>query len=67
MDESLKLRSIKRISQQVKHLLETMFHTETTNPRQKLNAQQMHEELLRRAEPGKIEENDIYKVSTVTN
>ncbi|GBC48017.2 hypothetical protein GLOIN_2v1877441 [Rhizophagus irregularis DAOM 181602=DAOM 197198] len=28
-----------------------MFHTETTNPRQKLNAQQMHEELLRRAEP----------------
>uniref|UniRef100_U9UJW1 Uncharacterized protein n=1 Tax=Rhizophagus irregularis (strain DAOM 181602 / DAOM 197198 / MUCL 43194) TaxID=747089 RepID=U9UJW1_RHIID len=30
-----------------------MFHTETTNPRQKLNAQQMHEELLRRAEPAK--------------
>ncbi|PKK76164.1 hypothetical protein RhiirC2_862794 [Rhizophagus irregularis] len=28
-----------------------MFHTETTNPRQKSNAQQMHEELLRRAEP----------------
>ncbi|PKY49350.1 hypothetical protein RhiirA4_465303 [Rhizophagus irregularis] len=34
---------IKRISQQVKHLLETIFHTGTANPHQKLNAQQMHE------------------------
>ncbi|GBC07673.1 hypothetical protein RclHR1_07610003 [Rhizophagus clarus] len=59
--------SVKRISLQVKHLLESIFHTRTANPRQKLNAQQMHEELLRHAELGEIEENDIFKVSTITN
>jgi len=58
---------VKRISLQVKHLLESMFHTGTANPRQKLNAQQMHEELLKRAELGEIEENDIPKVTTITN
>ena len=58
---------VKRISQQVKQLLESMFHTGTANPRQKLNAQQMHEELLRRAELGEFEETDIPKVSTITN
>ncbi|CAB5393566.1 unnamed protein product [Rhizophagus irregularis] len=58
---------IKRISQQVKHLLESMFHTGTANPHQKLNVQQMHEELLRRIELGEIEESDIPKVSTITN
>ena len=58
---------IKRISPQVKHLLESMFHTGTANPRQKLNAQQMYEELLKRAELGEIEENDIPKVATITN
>ncbi|CAB4442453.1 unnamed protein product [Rhizophagus irregularis] len=58
---------VKRISPQVKYLLESMFHTGTANPRQKLNAQQMHEELLKRAELGEIEENDIPKVTTITN
>ncbi|CAB5303833.1 unnamed protein product [Rhizophagus irregularis] len=58
---------VKRISSQVKYLLESMFHTGTANPRQKLNAQQMHEELLKRAELGEIEENDIPKVTTITN
>ncbi|PKK55232.1 hypothetical protein RhiirC2_803005, partial [Rhizophagus irregularis] len=58
---------IKRMSPQVKHFLESMFHTGTANPRQKLTAQQMQEELLRRAELGEIEENDVPKVSTITN
>ncbi|UZO13203.1 uncharacterized protein OCT59_004708 [Rhizophagus irregularis] len=58
---------VKRISPQVKYLLESMFHTGTANPCQKLNAQQMHEELLKRAELGEIEENDIPKVTTITN
>ncbi|EXX61625.1 uncharacterized protein OCT59_026236 [Rhizophagus irregularis] len=44
-----------------------MFHTGTANPHQKLNVQQMHEELLRRTELGEIEESDIPKVSTITN
>ncbi|CAB4396432.1 unnamed protein product [Rhizophagus irregularis] len=58
---------IKRMSPQVKHYLESMFHTGTANPCQKLTAQQMQEELLRRAELGEIEENDVPKVSTITN
>ena len=58
---------VKRISPQVKHLLKSMFHTGTANPRQKLNAQQMHEELLKRVELGEIEENDVPKVTTITN
>ena len=58
---------VKRISSQVKQLLESMFHTGTANPRQKLNAQQMHEELLKRAELGEIKENNIPKVATITN
>ncbi|PKY59214.1 hypothetical protein RhiirA4_514713, partial [Rhizophagus irregularis] len=59
--------SAKRISLPVKQLLESMFHTRTANPRQKLNAQQMYEELMRRAELGEIEENDVPKVTTITN
>uniref|UniRef100_U9UV31 Uncharacterized protein n=2 Tax=Rhizophagus irregularis TaxID=588596 RepID=U9UV31_RHIID len=47
--------------------VESMFHTGTANPHQKLNVQQMHEELLRRTELGEIEESDIPKVSTITN
>ncbi|POG58390.1 hypothetical protein GLOIN_2v1790442 [Rhizophagus irregularis DAOM 181602=DAOM 197198] len=58
---------MKRMSPQVKHLLESMFHTGTANFLQKLTAQQMQEELLRRAELGEIEENDVPKVSTITN
>ncbi|UZO23756.1 uncharacterized protein OCT59_016087 [Rhizophagus irregularis] len=38
----------KRMTAEVKRLLEIMFHTGTANPRQKMNAQQMHEELLQR-------------------
>ncbi|EXX55589.1 uncharacterized protein OCT59_013566 [Rhizophagus irregularis] len=44
-----------------------MFYTGTSNPRQKLNAQQMHKEFLKRVELGKIEENDIPKITTITN
>ena len=58
---------VKRMSPQVKHLLESMFHTGTANPRQKLTPQQMQEELLRRVELGEIEENDVPKVNTITN
>jgi hypothetical protein len=51
---------------EVKHLLEIMFHTGTANPRQKMNAQQMHEELLQRAQ-GELCEEDVPKISTIQN
>ncbi|PKC01088.1 hypothetical protein RhiirA5_427271 [Rhizophagus irregularis] len=40
------------MTREIKHLLEIMFHTGTANPRQKMNTQQMHEELLQRAQQG---------------
>ena len=46
-NEKTKTRKpVKRMTKEVKHLLEIMFHTGMANPRQKMNAQQMHEELL---------------------
>ncbi|RHZ82295.1 hypothetical protein Glove_109g253 [Diversispora epigaea] len=59
--------SVKRMTMEVKKLLEIMFHSGTANPRQKFNAQQMHEELLRCAKISKIEKNKIPKVTTISN
>jgi len=51
----------------VKHLLENMFHTGTANTNNKFSAQQMYEELVRHAQLGELEENDIPKTSTIQN
>ena len=51
----------------MKHLLENMFHTGTANPNNKFSAQQMHEELVQRAQFGELDENDIPKTSTIQN
>ncbi|CAG8755689.1 18887_t:CDS:1, partial [Racocetra fulgida] len=58
---------IKRIIAEVKELLKIIFHSETANPCKKMNAQQMYEELLRRANLGEIDENNVPKVITITN
>jgi hypothetical protein len=58
---------VKRMTVEIKRLLEIMFHTGTANPRQKMNAQQMHEELLQRVQQGELCEEDIPKVSTIQN
>ncbi|CAB4383393.1 unnamed protein product [Rhizophagus irregularis] len=58
---------VKRMTREVKHLLEIMFHTGTANPRQKMNAQQMHEELLQRAQQGELREEDVPKISMIQN
>lgn len=44
-----------------------MFHTGTANPNNKFSAQQMHEELVRCAQFGELDENDIPKTSTIQN
>ena len=44
-----------------------MFHTGTANPNNKFSAQQMHEELVQRAQVGELDENDIPKTSTIQN
>ena len=66
-NKSHKREPWKRISKNVKHLLENMFHTGTANPNNKFSAQQMHEELVQRAQFGELDENDIPKTSTIQN
>ncbi|RHZ68621.1 hypothetical protein Glove_294g79 [Diversispora epigaea] len=58
---------IKRITPQIKKLLEIMFHSGTANPRQKMSAQQMHTNLLERVENNEIEADDVPKISTIAN
>ncbi|RHZ77227.1 hypothetical protein Glove_184g100 [Diversispora epigaea] len=58
---------IKRINDRVKNLLETMFHTGTANPRQKLSAEQMYTELLEQVHQGEMIEEKLPKVSTIAN
>jgi hypothetical protein len=53
---------VKRMTTEVKRLLEIMFHTGTADPRQKMNSQQMHEELLQRVQKGEIYEEEVPKV-----
>ena len=58
---------VRRMTAEVKHLLEIMFYTGTANLRQKMNAQQMHEELLQRVQKGELCEENILKVPTIQN
>ena len=66
-NKSHKREPWKRISKNVKHLLENMFHTGTANPNNKFSAQQMQEELIRHTQSGELDENDIPKTNTIQN
>jgi len=55
----------KRMSACIKTLLEHIFHTGTANSQQKMNAQQMQEELLQRVEQGELELGDVPKTTTI--
>lgn len=58
---------VKRLSPNVKSLLENMLHTGTMNPNLKMNAKDMHEELLERMHQGELREEELPKVSTIAN
>lgn len=51
------------MSPKVKNLLEIMFHTGTLNPNHKMSAESMHEELLKRARQGELEEDEISTIA----
>ncbi|RIB14918.1 hypothetical protein C2G38_2039796 [Gigaspora rosea] len=57
----------KKITEEINSLLETMFHTSTANPQQKMSAQQMQEELFLCAAHGEIEADNIPKIITIAN
>src|SRR2546423_12696733 len=68
LKENQKIRTpVKRIIPEVKELLECMFYTGTANPRQKMSAKEMRNELLRRGHEGAINLDDIPKELTITN
>ncbi|CAG8511513.1 11737_t:CDS:2 [Dentiscutata heterogama] len=50
-----------KITTYIKKLLEIMFYIGTANPSQKLMAPQIREELIRHAQTGEIENNEIPK------
>ena len=53
------------MKKKIKSLLECFFHNGNINPRDKMNAQEMHTALLPFVESGEIEEDDIPKISTI--
>ncbi|RIB06476.1 hypothetical protein C2G38_2046756 [Gigaspora rosea] len=70
LPESLKVNQkgpTKRLIEQIKELLTIMFHTGTANPRLKMNANERHEELLKKVSEGEISKDDVLKISTIAN
>ncbi|CAI2163669.1 19023_t:CDS:2, partial [Funneliformis geosporum] len=57
----------KRITECVKKLFTIMLHTGTANSRLKMNASEMHEELLKRIADGEISKDDVPKILTIAN
>ncbi|RHZ83126.1 hypothetical protein Glove_99g287 [Diversispora epigaea] len=55
----------KRMTKKVKSLLERFFLNGNLNPRDKLTAQEMRNELLNYVESNEIEEQDVPKVTTI--
>ena len=58
-------RNGKRMTKKIKSLLELFFLNGNLNSRNKLTAQEMHDELLKYVESEEIEEQDIPKLSTI--
>ena len=57
----------KRINDEVKKLLQAMFLNGNLNARDKLNPQEMHDELQRFVESREIQKEDVPKTSTIKN
>ena len=51
----------------MKYLLENMFHTGIANLNNKFSTQQIYEELVQRAQLEELDENNIFKSSTIQN
>src|ERR1700733_10980764 len=60
-------RDIKPITEQIKALLTTMFLNGNVDKRKKMNAKEMYNELVNRANQGDLDKEDIPKVSTIRN
>ncbi|CAG8587859.1 9837_t:CDS:2, partial [Gigaspora rosea] len=57
----------KRITKQIRSLLENMFHARTVDSNNKISGEEMYNELLKRAQRSEFDQSDIPKVSTINN
>ncbi|CAG8500882.1 13465_t:CDS:2 [Racocetra fulgida] len=57
----------KRITEQIRNLLENMFYAGTADSKNKFTGQEMHDELLKQAQHGEFDQSDILKVTTINN
>lgn len=57
----------KRMTKQIRSLLENMFHAGTVDNNNKISGEEMYDELLKRAQRGEFDQSDIPKVSTINN
>ncbi|CAG8790118.1 21468_t:CDS:2, partial [Racocetra persica] len=62
-----KKRLVKRLTPQVRSLLETIFYTGTASPRNKITATEMQQELLKCSQKGEISGADIPELTTISN
>ncbi len=60
-------RGGKRMKKEVKALLELFFLNGNRRQKDRMNAQEMHDELLKYIETSEFEEENIPKVSTIQN
>src|SRR6266498_4235563 len=60
-------RGGKRMKKEVKALIELFFLNGNRRQKDRMNAQEMHDELLKYIETSEFEEEDISKVSTIQN
>ncbi|CAG8685770.1 13891_t:CDS:2, partial [Gigaspora rosea] len=57
----------KRMTKQIRSLLENMFYAGTVDNNNKISGEEMYEKLLKRAQRDEFDQNDIPKVSTINN
>ncbi|CAG8653922.1 1336_t:CDS:2 [Racocetra fulgida] len=57
----------KRITEQIRNLLENMFHMGIADSKNKFTGQEIHDELLKWAQCGEFDQSDIPKVTTINN
>ncbi|CAG8834355.1 5037_t:CDS:1, partial [Gigaspora margarita] len=57
----------KRMTEQIRNLLENIFYAGTADSKDKFTGQEIYDELLKWAQRGEFDQNDIPKISTINN
>ncbi|CAG8850090.1 16091_t:CDS:1, partial [Racocetra persica] len=55
------------MTEQIRNLLENMFHAGIADSKNKFTGQEMYDKLLKRAQRGEFDQSDVPKVFTINN